>query len=37
MNVELINKDLLNTKDNQAKHDSLKTALEVFSYLTKGD
>ena len=35
MGVELISADLLSTKNNQARHDYVKTALEVFTYLTK--
>ena len=36
MGVELISADLLSTANNQARHDYVKTALEVFTYLTKG-
>ncbi len=35
MGVELIAADLLYIKNNQARHDYIKTALEVFRYLTK--
>ena len=35
MGVELISADLLSIRNNQARHDYLKTALEVFTYLTK--
>ena len=35
MGVELISADLLNIQNNQARHDYIKTALEVFTYLTK--
>ena len=35
MGVELISADLLNIVNNQARHDYIKTALEVFTYLTK--
>ena len=35
MGVELISADLLSIKNNQARHDYVKTALEVFTYLTK--
>ena len=35
MGVELISADLLSIKNNQARHDNVKTALEVFTYLTK--
>lgn len=35
MGVELISADLLNIKNNQARHDNVKTALEVFTYLTR--
>jgi len=35
MGVELIASDLLSIKNNQARHDNVKTALEVFTYLTK--
>ena len=35
MGVELIAADLLSIKNNQARHDNVKTALEVFTYLTK--
>ena len=36
MGVELIAADLLTISNNQARHDYVKTALEVFTYLTKG-
>ena len=35
MGVELISADLLSINNNQARHDNVKTALEVFTYLTK--
>ena len=35
MCVELISADLLSINNNQARHDYVKTALEVFTYLTK--
>lgn len=35
MGIELISADLLSIKNNQARHDNVKTALEVFTYLTK--
>ena len=35
MGVELIPADLLKIVNNQARHDYIKTALEVFTYLTK--
>ena len=35
MGVELIAADLLSTENNQARHDYIKTALEVFTYLMK--
>lgn len=35
MGVELISADLLSINNNQARHDYVKTALEVFTYLTK--
>ena len=35
MGVELISADLLSINNNQARHDYIKTALEVFTYLTK--
>ena len=37
MGVELITSDLLTLKNDQAKHDSIKTALEVFTYLTRSE
>lgn len=37
LGVKLIKDDLLRIKDNQARHDYVKTALSVFTYLTKGD
>lgn len=37
MGVDLISTDLLSLDNNQAKHDPIKTALAVFTYLTKGD
>ena len=36
MGVKLIAADLLYIKNNQARHDYIKTALEVFTYLTRG-
>ena len=36
MGVKLITADLLYIKNNQARHDYIKTALEVFTYLTRG-
>ena len=35
MGIELISADLLSITNNQARHDNVKTALEVFTYLTK--
>lgn len=35
MGVELISADLMSIQNNQARHDYIKTALEVFTYLTK--
>ena len=35
MGVELIASDLLTITNNQARHDYVKTALDVFTYLTK--
>lgn len=35
MGVELITADLLKITNNQVRHDYIKTALEVFTYLTK--
>jgi len=35
LGVKLITDDLLSTENNQARHDSIKTALSVFNYLTK--
>ena len=35
MGVSLIAADLLNITNNQVRHDAIKTALEVFTYLTK--
>lgn len=37
LGVKLITADLLDTKNNQARHDPVKTALEVFTYLTRSD
>ena len=37
MGVELIKSDLLYIKNNQARHDYIKTAMEVFRYLVKGN
>jgi len=37
MKVKLITADLLSTENNQARHDYIKTALEVFTYLTRSD
>ena len=35
MNISLISSDLLCINNNQVRHDCVKTALEVFTYLTK--
>ena len=35
LGVKLITADLLNTNNNQARHDYIKTAFEVYSYLTR--
>ena len=35
MGVKLLTDDLLNTENDQARHDCVKTALSVFTYLTK--
>lgn len=35
MNVELIKEDLATIKNNQVRHDHLKTALSIFNYLMK--
>lgn len=35
MGVELIAADLMSIQNNQVRHDYIKTALEVFTYLTK--
>lgn len=37
MGVEVIKEELANIDNNQVRHDSLKTALAIFTYLTKGD
>jgi len=37
MNVELIKEDLAIIKNNQVRHDHLKTALTIFNYLIKDD
>lgn len=37
LDVELIKEDLASINNNQVRHDSLKTALAIFTYLTKGD
>ena len=37
MGVKLITSDLLFINNNQARHDYIKTALEVFTYLTRGE
>ena len=37
LNVELICEDLVLNINNQVRHDSLKTAFVIFSYLMKGD
>ena len=37
MNVELIKEELATFTNNQVRHDSLKTALAIFTYLTKED
>lgn len=36
MGVKLITADLLSVENDQARHDYIKTALEVFTYLTRG-
>lgn len=37
LGVKLIQADLLRINNNQVRHDYIKTALEVFTYLTRGD
>ena len=37
MGVKLITADLLRINNNQVRHDYIKTALEVFTYMTRGD
>ena len=37
LGVKLITADLLDTDNDQARHDPVKTALEVFTYLTRSD
>ena len=37
LGAEVISTDLLSLENDQAKHDPIKTALAVFTYLTKGD
>ena len=37
LGVKLITADLLSLDNNQARHDPVKTALEVFTYLTRSD
>ena len=37
MGIHLIEEKLFTVEEGYIRHDSLKTALEVFSYLTKGD
>lgn len=37
MGVEVIKEELANIDNNQVRHDSLKTALAIFNYITKGD
>ena len=37
MGVEVIKEELANIENNQVRHDSLKTALAIFTYLMKGD
>lgn len=37
MNVEVIKENLANIENNQVRHDSLKTALAIFTYLTRND
>ena len=36
MGVKLITADLLRINNNQVRHDYIKTALEVFTYMTRG-
>ena len=36
LGVELLTGDLLQINNNQARHDSVKTALEIFTYMTRG-
>ena len=35
MGVKLIAADFLSTENNQARHDPIKTATEVFTYIMK--
>ena len=37
LGVKLITADLLSINNNQVRHDPIRTALEVFTYLTKED
>lgn len=37
LNVEVIKENLANINNNQVRHDSLKTGLAIFTYLTKDD
>lgn len=37
LGVKLITADLLSINNNQVRHDYIKTALEVFNYLTRGN
>ena len=37
LGVKLIMADLLSINNNQVRHDPIRTALEVFTYLTKED
>ena len=37
MGVEVIKEELASINNNQVRHDSLKTALAIFTYITKGD
>ena len=37
MNVELVKEELAIIKNNQVRHDHLKTALAIFNYLIKED
>lgn len=37
MKVEVIKENLASINNNQVRHDSIKTALAIFTYITKGD